>query len=261
MIETRGPPRQVPCSRRFISPSAVRIGRFEHSWTQREVVSLIDISDDAFADELPVGLREKNKAEKLRRIRKAARALFEKHGYDDTTMRDIAKRANIGFGTLFTYASDKRDLLFLIFNDDLETTVDTALAQASSKPIFLEQLVAYFSAFYAYFSPQPELSRVVLREMTFYLKGRQAEQFQTSCGRMIQHLAKLVEAAQAAQAIGTREDPNIIAQALMSTFGQELRRWIAVDEPKLSHGLARLRRMLVLQISGFQPRDGALGRG
>ena len=222
---------------------------------------MTDIASDDLVDELPLGLREKNKAEKLRRIRKAARALFAKHGYDDTTMRDIAKRADIGFGTLFTYASDKRDLLFLIFNDDLEAAVDTALEEASAKRLFIEQLVAYFGVFYGYFLPQPELSRVVLREMTFFLKGRQAEQFQASCDRMLQSLAMLAEAAQAGQAIGTREDPTILAQALMSTFGQELRRWIAIDDPKLSDGLARLRRMLSLQISGFQPRDGALRRG
>ena len=61
--------------------------------------------------EARLGLRERNKAEKLQRIRKAARALFIKRGYDDTTMRDIAKRAEVGFGTLFTYASDKRAFL------------------------------------------------------------------------------------------------------------------------------------------------------
>jgi hypothetical protein len=47
----------------------------------------------------PIGLRERNKSEKLQRIRNAARALFMKGGYDDTTMRDIARRAEVGFGT------------------------------------------------------------------------------------------------------------------------------------------------------------------
>ena len=211
--------------------------------------------------ELTVGVREKNKAEKLLRIRRAARLLFTKHGYDDTTMREIAKRAGVGFGTMFTYASNKRDLLFLIFNDDLDDVVDSALERASRKRVFLEQLIAYFSVFYAFFLPQPELSRVVLREMTFYLKGRQAEQFQASCGQIVRHLASLVEAAVSQQTLAAREDPQVIAQALLSTFAQELRRWIAMDGPKLSSGLTRLRRMLVLQISGLQPRRGALESG
>lgn len=204
------------------------------------------------------GLREKNKAEKLQRIRRAARALFVKRGYDDTTMRDIAKRAEVGFGTLFTYASDKRDLLFLIFNDELDDIVDSAFMRAAKEQVFLDELVAYFSGFYSFFAPQPELSRVVLREMTLYLKGRQAEQFQASCGRMTGHLACLVTQARAARRLGTREDAQIVAQALLSTFASEIRRWIALDEPELKHGLARLRQMLALQISGLSPRPGAL---
>lgn len=211
--------------------------------------------------EISLGAREKNKAEKLLRIRKAARLLFTTHGYDDTTMREIAKRADVGFGTMFTYASNKRDLLFLIFNDDLDDVVDSALERASAKRVFLEQLIAYFSVFYAFFLPQPDLSRVILREMTFYLKGRQAEQFQASCGRMVQHLASLVEAAKSRQTLATDEEPQIIAQALLSTFAHELRRWIAVDDPQLSSGIARLRRMLALQIFGLGPRKGALERG
>jgi AcrR family transcriptional regulator len=216
--------------------------------------------DTGTAGDAPRSLREKNKAEKLQRIRKAARALFVKRGYDDTTMRDIAKRAKIGFGTLFTYASDKRDLLFLIFNDELDDVVDRTFAHAATDELFLDQLVTYFSAFYIFFAPQPELSRVVLREMTLYLKGRQAEQFQASCGRMVGHLATFVTKARAARRLGTGEDPQIVAQALLSTFASEIRRWIAVDDPALKHGLARLRRMLALQVTGLAPRVGVLGK-
>lgn len=205
------------------------------------------------ASDEPIGLREKNKAEKLQRIRKAARALFIRHGYDDTTMRDIAKRAEIGFGTLFTYASDKRDLLFLIYNDELDDVVARAFENGAAERDFLDQLVAYFAGFYRFFAPQPELSRVVLREMTFFLKGRQAEQFQASCGLMTQHLASFVSGARRTQQIATRKDASLIAQALLSTFAAEIRRWIAVDEPDLKRGLARLRQMLALQIAGLAP--------
>jgi AcrR family transcriptional regulator len=208
----------------------------------------------------PPGLRERNKAEKLHRIRKAARELFIKRGYDDTTMRDIAKRAGVGFGTLFTYASDKRDLLFLIFNDELDDVVDSAFVRAAREQFFLDQLVAYFSVFYIFFAPQPELSRVVLREMTLYLKGRQAEQFQASCGRITGHLASFVAQAREAKRLGTREDPQLVAQALLSTFASEIRRWIAVDDPDLKQGLARLRRMLALHVTGLAPSATALGK-
>jgi AcrR family transcriptional regulator len=234
-------------------PKCVKVAK---GW---EIV-LTEVINAGSASDLPLGLRERNKAEKLRRLRDAARTLFIKQGYDETTMRSIAERADIGFGTLFTYASDKRDLLFLIFNDNLDETADAAFKHATAKRIFLEQLIAYFENFYRFFLPQPELSRLVLREMTFYVKGHQAEQFRDGVSRIYHHLASLAETAQTSGTLGTSEQPVILAQALMATFSQEIRRWIATDDPDLSKGLARLRRMLALQISGLQPREGALGR-
>jgi len=59
-----------------------------------------------------VGKRQRNKVDKLLRIKAAARHLFVSRGYDDTTTREIALRAGVGMGTVFIYAANKRDLLF-----------------------------------------------------------------------------------------------------------------------------------------------------
>ena len=67
---------------------------------------------------------------KLRRIKDAARELFIAKGFDDTTTREIAQRASVGIGTLFIYADNKRDLLFLVANDE-SLTGHHAAEQAS----------------------------------------------------------------------------------------------------------------------------------
>ena len=54
------------------------------------------------------GQREKNKTEKLHRIKEAARELFVLKGFDESTTREIAVRAGVGIGTVFTYAENKR---------------------------------------------------------------------------------------------------------------------------------------------------------
>ena len=50
------------------------------------------------------GRRARKKREKAARIRTAARELFARHGYDETTTRSIAEAAEIATGTLFLYA-------------------------------------------------------------------------------------------------------------------------------------------------------------
>ena len=51
---------------------------------------------------------------------------FVAKGFDDTTMREIAVRAGVGLGTIFLYAKDKRDLLFLTINEPLEQITQEA---------------------------------------------------------------------------------------------------------------------------------------
>jgi hypothetical protein len=75
---------------------------------------------------------------------------------------------------------------------------------------------------------------------------------------MVGHLASLVTQARDAKQLDTHEDPLVVAQALLSTFASEIRRWIAADDPALKAGLTRLRRMLALQVTGLAPRAGAL---
>src|SRR3984893_19436051 len=86
-----------------------------------------------------LGLREQNKVEKSERIRVAARELFSKHGYESATLRQIAKRAHVGLGTVFNYAQDKRDLVFLIFNEELAAVTDRALKAGQSHHSLLDQ--------------------------------------------------------------------------------------------------------------------------
>jgi AcrR family transcriptional regulator len=202
------------------------------------------------------GRRARGKAEKLRKITRAARRLFIEKGYDDTTTREIARRAGVGLGTLFTYASDKRDLLFLIFNDELSKVIDAGFGGAPRSAELLNQLEEAFRGFYTFFARQPGLSRFMLRELTFYLDGREARRFQDDRERIVAGVARLVEAAKAKGAIASREDAEIVARAIFAIYGAELRRWLSDERrrPNLAQGMASLRRMLGLLIAGLKPR-------
>jgi AcrR family transcriptional regulator len=124
-----------------------------------------------------LGLREQNKIDKFRRIKAAARELFIAKGFDDTTTREIAERARGGIGTLFIYADNKRDLLFLVTNDELEQATMHAQASVRQDASLLQNLLTIFRHQYEFFSAQPEFSRMMLREMIFYDSGRQAARF------------------------------------------------------------------------------------
>jgi AcrR family transcriptional regulator len=206
----------------------------------------------------PLGLRERNKADKLLRIRQAAHELFTEKGYDHTTTREIARRADVGLGTLFSYATDKRDLLFLIFNAEIEQVFAEGERAAREKTLLIDQLIAFFRFYYRFFARQPALSRFMLRELTFYADGTEALRFQKGRDNLLRCLGELVAQAQSAGRIGSREAPALIAQALFATYAAELRGWIGAETPDLEDGLVRLRRMLALLFRGLEPHEGAL---
>src|SRR5215471_20423679 len=123
------------------------------------------------------GKRELNKQDKLRRIAGAARKLFIANGYDEASTRQIAVKAGVALGTLFLYAANKRDLLFLVVNDELEDVAAKAAVAIRSDVTLMQNLIAALRPLYEFFGKQPGLSRLTLREMMFYESGLQAARF------------------------------------------------------------------------------------
>ncbi len=207
------------------------------------------------------GRRELNKLDKLRRIKEAARHLFVSKGFDDTTIREIAGRAGVGLGTVFVYAEDKRDLLFLIANEGLDQAAETAKAAVHPKASLLDNLCAMFRAQYEFFAQQPALSRLVLREMTFYASGAQADAFQKTREALIDLVGDIVRLAMVQKMIVSREKPELIGWTIFCIYQVELRRWIAGDDLDIDAGLARLGRAVKLFVTGLNPAKGALHHG
>jgi AcrR family transcriptional regulator len=203
------------------------------------------------------GLRERNKLDKLRRIKDAASELFVRKGYDDTTTREIAVRAGVGLGTIFVYAATKRDLLFLIVNDDLQRVVEKAAATLRPDRPMLDNLLRAFQAHYRYFAQEPALSRLALREMSFYATGPEAKKFLKTRERLIALIAEIVRIAVDHKAISSTESPSLIAQVIFSIYQVEIRHWLSSDELNLTRGLSALRRQLKLLMSGLSPREDA----
>jgi AcrR family transcriptional regulator len=206
------------------------------------------------------GQREKNKLDKLNRIQEAARALFLLKGYDDATTREIAIRAGVGIGTVFTYAENKRDLLFLVANDALEEATAKAEASIRADAPCLDNLIGFFRHLYRFFARQPELSKLLLREMTFYDSGRQAKRFQETREHTIRIVGDIIAMAAARGTVRAAEDPHYIGWVAFSIFQVEVRRWLLRKDVTLATGMKALERALVLFMRGIDATPGAFSR-
>ena len=91
--------------------------------------------DDVAARSVPDGRRERNKAEKRRRIVAAGRFLFRSQGFEATTTAAIAAHAGVGAGTFYLYVRSKEDLLVAVFEEDVSRAWADAFALGRPVPL------------------------------------------------------------------------------------------------------------------------------
>src|SRR5262245_37579045 len=141
------------------------------------------------------GLRERNKEAKLRRIERAGRALFTRRGFDETTTREIARKAGVAAGTFFLYFPEKRDLLLHLFRTDVEAVQQEALESLPAGAPLTAQLGHLLGRFQSYYAEAPSLSRVFMKELMFVEPGRRDDMMALTMS-FVGRIADLIDAAQ-----------------------------------------------------------------
>lgn len=207
------------------------------------------------ADGQVPGLRERGKRDRLQRLHRAAADVFRARGYDAATTREIAQQADVSVGTLFVYARDKRDLLFLVINDDLDVVLQRALLASARPGAPLDQLAELLGPIYAYFAGELELARPALREVVHYDRpaagvGEQARRYLRRLDTWQDAIAAVL--ARAGQAGQLRLDvpAALLARVLFDVHLVEVRRWMNAGQPDPAQGQAMLRRMFAAVLKG-----------
>jgi AcrR family transcriptional regulator len=203
-----------------------------------------------------LGLRERKKIDKLRRIKAAATELFKSKGFAATTTIEIAERAGVAEGTLFLYAEDKRDLLFEIGLEQLERTRKRGFAKIDPLSPLLEQLMAPEVALYRHVAKDLRLHRILCEE-TAFCNGRQASRIRESRRRFIKKIEDVIVAAEHAGQIRCDENTDFVAQHIFYSSLGAYRWWIALEKPKVAEALAGLRRVYRLHLRALNAKPSA----
>jgi AcrR family transcriptional regulator len=95
---------------------------------------------EASPGDRPVGLRERKKARTRAAIREHALRLFREHGYDATTVEQIAEAAEVSPSTFFRYFPTKEDV---VLQDDFDVI---GLQAFEAQPPEMSPFAAYRAA-------------------------------------------------------------------------------------------------------------------
>lgn len=198
-----------------------------------------------------LGARERGKVERRARIKRAAREIFERAGYEGTTMRAIAKRARVGVGTLFRHAADKSDLFLMILNDDLDAITDTALGAVEADGELIEQLLTIFRPRYAYYETATDPALYALLEAHFTKPSDQTERYARRRGRLLGAITEIVARQQQLDRIRRDRDPAAIARFFMVLYLAEARLWLRESELDAQSGIEQLAQTFRLALEGL----------
>jgi len=167
-----------------------------------------------------IGLRERNKQEKLQRIRRAATELFDELGFEKATTQAIAERARIGAGTLFLYARTKEDLLAIVMANDIRDTVTKACATIPPGLSMPAQAYHVYSRLIRYHAHCRELSRHYVRERTIPRAYRPSagKKETTPAPLIVNAMSELIGQLQASGDVSRRYPAAVIAWKLFALY-------------------------------------------
>jgi AcrR family transcriptional regulator len=114
-------------------------------------------------DQVP--LRERHRQRVTERIISVAVSLFKAHGFDRTTMDDIAEKAEISRATLFNYFPSKEALLLPWGREILEQQIQPHLAAyLNTQPATVQVLQLLFTQMSEIIRASPDVVRAFARE-------------------------------------------------------------------------------------------------
>ncbi|MDJ0767119.1 MAG: TetR/AcrR family transcriptional regulator [Myxococcota bacterium] len=111
-----------------------------------------------------LGLRERKKRETRRRIFNAAFELFLEQGFEETTVEEIAARADVGKGTVFNYFPQKTSLLAALSDDWVSRLFEEFGPVESWTGSTKEQLERVFLFMASLGEQNPDLARLAFME-------------------------------------------------------------------------------------------------
>lgn len=217
-------------------------------------MTMSDLPDpDAVAPALTI--REKGKLRRRNRIKEAAREIFREVGYEASTTREIAERAEVSPGTLFAYASTKSELLFMIVNDDIALA---KLREFSDWPLetpLMHMLMHFSVKTFQYWAIEPEISRQARIEVGAVLLGRysgpEALKFAAGKPLRVQMLTEAIRQRQEAGRLKPDVKPDLVAELWWCIYNQHLRNWLNSNQMDLRVGMQRLQELYQLAFDGF----------
>lgn len=190
------------------------------------------------------GLRERQKADRTRRILEAASSLFRAQGYDAVRIEDIAAAADVSAGTCYNYFSTKGDILLAIVAMEVEEVIEAGHEVVADPPPdvaeALDRLIRiYYDHSLLYLTKELWRRAIALTveapETPFSQRYLALDQL------LIGQVSDLVAALQSRRLVRGDVDPGVLGRIVFNQLNQHFVEFVTQDPMPLAdlHRISR----------------------
>lgn len=198
---------------------------------------------------------EQQKSQRRDEIIAAAKKVFARNGFHDTTIADIAKEADLAYGSVYWYFDSKDDLfrqLIAVEEYGLRTHVAVALAKSGTQFGFAEApFRASLRATFEFFDANPATAKLLFRD-AYSLDSRFDKQLGGIYERFIDDIEMLIAAAQNRGDV-LAAPPRLVAYMLTTLIGHMAHRRLSTDDGISASEAADL--VVALVVKGLRPSE------
>ncbi|HZA40914.1 MAG TPA: TetR/AcrR family transcriptional regulator [Actinomycetota bacterium] len=149
-------------------------------------------------------------------ILRASLHLFAEKGFHGTSMRDIAREADITEGLIYHYFASKRDLFRAIIEDHSFLPLLRTLPDLAGQLDLRALLIVLARGFFDVLRQNTELVRLLLQEVQVFPEEKEAF-FADAVGESISELAQVLETRMNARA-RSQVDPQVASRLFLNSL-------------------------------------------
>lgn len=203
------------------------------------------------------GLRERQKEKRETSILTAASELFNSKGYNNTSIEEIAERAEVGVGTIYNYFHTKADLILALARQVTDELLEEGQVIIDNPPHEAQEAVTTLLSIYAegmmskWYNKDliRELFEVALSEQLSYRRETVKLDFE-----LVDQLAKLMEHIKKHSQLAEEINPYEAATLLYIVAMIDVLMFIIDNETSLDTLTEAIHRRVSLVFRGLSPK-------
>ncbi len=189
--------------------------------------------------------------EKRRLILDAAVATFARKGYHASRVGDIAEEAGVAYGLVYHYFASKEDVLESIFRETWTELLDAIRAVEESGQPAAEQLRQVAAILLRSWRRQPDLVRVLVREVA---RSPEVQRRVDEIGEVFAAIERIVARGQVEREFRSDLDPRLASWILYGAIEEILTGWVLGQLPDGDEEVAKAEQTVVaLVVGGLSP--------